>query len=53
MTQYEVRIGKNSPFELWSIVEKVSDLSGKMTKFENFVCEGTHAYCVSVKEYLS
>lgn len=44
---YEIRKGKNAPFELVSITS---------TKFGgdavNFICGGTHTYCASIKAKL-
>lgn len=44
---YEIRPGKSAPSELWSITEV--DFGNPA---ENFVCEGTHAYCQNVKTTL-
>lgn len=52
MVRYEIERGINSPCQLVSIV-KGKSFGGKVdTEFRNFVCEGTHTYCMSVKEKL-
>lgn len=57
MTRYEIRAGKNAPCELVSIVPvPVNILPGGIkwggTDAVNFVCDGTHTYCKSVKDKL-
>jgi hypothetical protein len=42
---YEIREGRNAPCELWSVATNIKFGSTA----ENFVCEGTHNYCQSIK----
>lgn len=48
MERYEIRKGKTATCELWSVV----DNPGFGSRAENFVCEGTHTYCASIKAKL-
>lgn len=47
---YEIRIGKNAPCELWSVVKAHS--FGEIRDIANYVCEGTYTYCQQIKEKL-
>lgn len=52
VVRYEIERGVSAPCQLVSIV-KGKSFGGKVdTEFRNFVCEGTHTYCMSVKEKL-
>lgn len=48
--RYEIRSGKGSPCELWSVVVAFS--FGKEREISNYVCEGTHTYCQRIKDQL-
>jgi hypothetical protein len=47
MARYEIRKGASKPCELVSIVE--TQFGGEVV---NFICEGTHTQCASVRDML-
>jgi len=55
MTTYEIRPGRTSPCELWSMVRQGDECLWWLPAdyiHQNYVCDGTYTYCNEIKERL-